>query len=79
MNSRDPLHPLLPDDSSAIATFADQVWDEQIIPALTDYIAIPAKSPMFDADWRSTATSSVWCATRRAGSRGVASPGSSWK
>lgn len=51
MNARDPLLPLQPDESSAIAAFAEQVWDEQIVPALTDYIAIPAKSPMFDADW----------------------------
>lgn len=51
MNARDPLLPLQPDESSAIATFAGQVWDEQIVPALNDYIAIPAKSPMFDADW----------------------------
>ena len=52
MNARDPLQPLLPDDSAAIAAFAANTWDEQIVPALTDYIAIPAKSPMFDADWQ---------------------------
>ena len=40
------------DDSAAIAAFAANTWDEQIVPALTDYIAIPAKSPMFDADWQ---------------------------
>lgn len=51
MNARDPLLPLQPDESSAIAAFAGQVWDQQIVPALTDYIAIPAKSPMFDAEW----------------------------
>lgn len=51
MNARDPLLPLQPDESSALFAFAEQVWDEQIVPALTDYIAIPAKSPMFDADW----------------------------
>jgi acetylornithine deacetylase/succinyl-diaminopimelate desuccinylase-like protein len=28
-------------------------WDRSIISELTDYIAIPAKSPMFDADWAS--------------------------
>lgn len=27
------------------------LWDEQIVPCLQDYIRIPAKSPMFDADW----------------------------
>src|SRR5689334_24135607 len=52
MNARDPLLPLQPDEAAAIADFAARTWDEEIIPALTDYIAIPAKSPMFDADWR---------------------------
>ena len=37
---------------TAIADFANRIWDEEIVPALTDYIAIPAKSPMFDADWQ---------------------------
>jgi acetylornithine deacetylase/succinyl-diaminopimelate desuccinylase-like protein len=26
-------------------------WDEEIVPALVDYIRIPAKSPHFDPDW----------------------------
>ena len=26
-------------------------WGDRIVPALTDYIAVPAKSPMFDPDW----------------------------
>ncbi|GAP35509.1 M20 family metallopeptidase [Piscinibacter sakaiensis] len=51
MNARDPLQPVSPDESSALAAFTDRLWDEEIVPALTDYIAIPAKSPMFDADW----------------------------
>ncbi len=28
-------------------------WDEAIVPALIDYIRIPAKSPHFDQDWAS--------------------------
>ena len=44
MNAPDRLLPL--------AAFADQAWNERIVPALTDYIAVPAKSPMFDADWQ---------------------------
>ena len=28
-----------------------QAWDDDIVQQLSDYIAIPAKSPMFDADW----------------------------
>ncbi|WP_088283572.1 M20 family metallopeptidase [Ideonella sp. A 288] len=52
MNARDPLLPLQPDEASALARYADQRWDEAIVPALTDYIGVPAKSPMFDADWQ---------------------------
>jgi len=51
MNARDPLAPLQPDEASALGEFAARVWDEEIVPAITNYIAIPAKSPMFDADW----------------------------
>src|SRR5665647_1006406 len=28
-----------------------QAWDDDLVQQLSDYIAIPAKSPMFDADW----------------------------
>ena len=52
MNARDPLAPRSPDLPAAIAAFTDRLWDDEIVPALTDYIAIPAKSPMFDADWQ---------------------------
>lgn len=33
--------------------FVDDQW-EQALPVLMDYIAIPARSPMFDPDWEST-------------------------
>ena len=52
MNARDPKLPLQPDEATALAAYAERSWDEQIVPAMTDYIAIPAKSPMFDADWQ---------------------------
>ena len=53
MNARDSLSPLLPAAAAAsIAAFADRTWDESIVPALVDYIAVPAKSPAFDADWQ---------------------------
>jgi len=52
MNARDPLLPLQPDEATALASYSDRRWDEAIVPALTDYIAVPAKSPMFDADWQ---------------------------
>ncbi|WP_300616568.1 M20 family metallopeptidase [Dokdonella sp.] len=38
-------------DSSALSSFVGGLWDEQIVPQLTEYIKIPNKSPMFDADW----------------------------
>jgi acetylornithine deacetylase/succinyl-diaminopimelate desuccinylase-like protein len=46
--------PTRPPEASALqalAAFADRAWDERIVPALTEYIGVPAKSPMFDADW----------------------------
>ncbi len=30
----------------------DQFWDEAIVPALVEYIRIPARSPHFDKEWR---------------------------
>jgi acetylornithine deacetylase/succinyl-diaminopimelate desuccinylase-like protein len=32
-------------------TFIDRLWDQDIVPALSDYILIPNKSPMFDPEW----------------------------
>jgi hypothetical protein len=29
-----------------------QFWDDAIVPALTEYIRVPAKSPHFDRDWQ---------------------------
>jgi acetylornithine deacetylase/succinyl-diaminopimelate desuccinylase-like protein len=40
-----------PDRHLNLGDFSARAWDERIVPALTDYIGIPAKSPMFDADW----------------------------
>jgi acetylornithine deacetylase/succinyl-diaminopimelate desuccinylase-like protein len=38
-------------DSDRTRAFVQRAWDGDIVPALTDYIRIPAKSPMFDAQW----------------------------
>ena len=38
-------------DIKKLKQFSDNSWDRDIIPALEDYIRIPAKSPNFDADW----------------------------
>ena len=39
----------LPSDGTL--DFVQQAWDRDIVPALTEYIRIPAKSPMYDAQW----------------------------
>jgi acetylornithine deacetylase/succinyl-diaminopimelate desuccinylase-like protein len=38
-------------DFKKITSFMDRIWDDEIIPALTDYIRIPNKSPAFDPAW----------------------------
>jgi acetylornithine deacetylase/succinyl-diaminopimelate desuccinylase-like protein len=39
-------------DSKAITDFVNATWDKEIVPAITEYIKIPNKSPHFDAQWR---------------------------
>src|SRR5437879_9573832 len=39
-------------DSGKLRDFVQKTWDESIVPTLTEYVKIPAKSPMFDAQWR---------------------------
>jgi acetylornithine deacetylase/succinyl-diaminopimelate desuccinylase-like protein len=41
---------LLLNPAQALAQVS-QAWDTDLVAQLTNYIAIPAKSPMFDADW----------------------------
>jgi acetylornithine deacetylase/succinyl-diaminopimelate desuccinylase-like protein len=38
-------------DAKALSGYVGGVWDAEIVPQLTEYIRIPNKSPMFDADW----------------------------
>ncbi|TBV75093.1 M20 family metallopeptidase [Pseudoxanthomonas winnipegensis] len=38
-------------DNARLDRFVGQLWDAQIVPQLVEYIRIPNKSPMFDADW----------------------------
>jgi acetylornithine deacetylase/succinyl-diaminopimelate desuccinylase-like protein len=37
--------------AASFASYANEAWDQRIVPALTSYIEVPAKSPMFDAAW----------------------------
>lgn len=38
----------------SLSEVVDRCWEDEIIPALVDYIRIPALSPAFDADWERT-------------------------
>ncbi len=38
-------------DSARAQRFVSSKWDDEIVPQLVEYIRIPNKSPMFDADW----------------------------
>jgi acetylornithine deacetylase/succinyl-diaminopimelate desuccinylase-like protein len=40
-----------PMDNARISSFIGKLWDAEIVPQLVDYIRIPNKSPMFDAQW----------------------------
>ena len=48
MNARIPASALNP--AQALAD-ASRAWDGDIVQQLSDYIQIPAKSPVFDSDW----------------------------
>ena len=43
-------HTLRMDAKTLLSTISAQ-WDNEIVPQLTDYIRIPAKSPHFDPEW----------------------------
>ena len=49
-----PLHREIPAailDATQMLSHVTARWDGDIVQQLTDYIAIPAKSPSFDPDW----------------------------
>ncbi|HEY1102613.1 MAG TPA: peptidase M20, partial [Burkholderiaceae bacterium] len=50
-----PLHREIPSpllDTARLQADIDAQWQGDIVRQLTRYIAIPAKSPGFDADWQ---------------------------
>ena len=59
MNARDvhtasgPKPALSAAQCRQLGDFAARAWDERIVPELKRYIEVPAKSPMFDAQWQS--------------------------
>lgn len=39
-------------DLAAVKDHVDRIWDQEIVPQLVEYIAIPNKSPLFDKQWQ---------------------------
>lgn len=39
-------------DANKTAMFVNKVWDDEIVPQISDYIRIPNKSPHFDPHWQ---------------------------
>ena len=50
-SSRSSIFGAMTIDTERTRAFVQRAWDAEIIPALTDYIRIPAKSPMYDTKW----------------------------
>ena len=71
-------------DATATRNYVQRVWDDSIVPALTEYIRIPAKSPHYDAKWaenghidRAVALLEEWSArapSKGCGSKSIAFP-----
>jgi hypothetical protein len=38
-------------DTAKTDRFVSDAWEDEIVPQLVEYIRIPNKSPMFDANW----------------------------
>lgn len=60
---------------STLLAPAGAVWDDHILPALVDYIRIPALSPAFDAGWATTGALAQAVALMRAWAEARAIPG----
>lgn len=51
MNAREGFTAAPQPDPQGLQVYANDTWEREIVPALTDYIAVPAKSPAYDAQW----------------------------
>ena len=41
-------------DHQALNAFVGRLWEDEIVPQLVEYVAIPAKSPHFDPEWETS-------------------------
>src|SRR5438105_15827555 len=58
-------------DTTRAAQSSDRIWEQEILPALHDYIRIPNKSPAYDPKWqeaghmeRAVKLIEAWCKTQ---------------
>lgn len=58
-------------DAAAVTELSERLWDDEIIPAMHDFIRIPNVSPLFDPAWvehghmaKATELVRAWCAAR---------------
>src|SRR3989442_916068 len=58
-------------EGKKLGEFVQRTWDAAIVPALTEYVRIPAKSPMFAREWaehghldRAVGLSETWARSR---------------
>jgi acetylornithine deacetylase/succinyl-diaminopimelate desuccinylase-like protein len=61
-----------PIDSAKAEAFVARTWEGEILPAITEYIRIPNKSPHFDKDWQKSGHMKkaadlieAWCKRRK--------------
>ncbi|MEI9990539.1 MAG: M20 family metallopeptidase [Rhizomicrobium sp.] len=61
-----------------VPAFIERIWEDDILPVLTDYIRIPNKSPHFDPEWeahghmeRAVAMFEAWARKKLAGIAGA--------
>ena len=59
-------------NAEAARAYCERVWEEEILPTITEYIAIPNKSPAFDPAWhahghmeRAVTLIADWCRARK--------------
>ena len=38
-------------DIARLKSFVGSMWDDSVVPTITDYIRVPNKSPAFDPEW----------------------------
>ncbi len=38
-------------DANKLRSFVGEIWDDEVVPQITEYIRIPNKSPLFDPQW----------------------------